>query len=367
MDRLDCAVIGAGVVGLAIARQLALRGRHVVVLEAERAPGMHTSSRNSEVIHAGIYYPPGSAKAKFCVEGRRALYDYCEARGVPHRRIGKLLVAVRHEEVEVLERYKATAETNGVDDPAWVSREEAARLEPAVVCVRGLLSPSTGIIDSHALMQSFAADIRGAGGEIVCSSRVTRGAVGAQGIELEVDGADPSVFAFRTVVNSAGLFAQDVARTLAGLAPATIPAAHYAKGHYFTLAGRSPFQRLVYPIPEKGGLGVHVTLDLAGAARFGPDVTWTDRVDYEFDEKRADAFYRAIRAYYPALRDESLVPGFVGVRPKLEPDGSIARDFVIQGPEAHGVAGLVHLYGIESPGLTSCLAIAHEVARLLGG
>jgi L-2-hydroxyglutarate oxidase LhgO len=364
---LDAVVIGAGVIGLAVARALALGGREVVVLEAARAIGTHTSSRNSEVIHAGLYYPTGSLKARLCVAGRRALYAYCAANDVPHRRVGKLLVATVEEEIAALVAYKTQAEVNGVDDLFWVGADQARVLEPEVRCVRGLMSPSTGIIDSHAFMRALERDIQRRGGAVVLESPVLSGAAtgSADGIVLQVGGPAPTTVHCRTVVNAAGLFAPAVAATMAGLPPALIPTGHYAKGHYFTLAGPSPFRRLVYPLAVAGGLGVHVTLDLDGRARFGPDVSWIDGVDYSFDEGRAAAFYGAIRRYWPGLADGALQPGYTGIRPKLGPAGSPARDFMIQGPADHGVAGLVNLYGIESPGLTASLAIADHVVAML--
>ncbi|HMF40188.1 MAG TPA: NAD(P)/FAD-dependent oxidoreductase, partial [Polyangia bacterium] len=284
---LDAVVIGAGVVGLAAARALAAAGREVVVLEGASAIGTHTSSRNSEVIHAGIYYPTGSLKARLCVAGRKALYDYCERNDVAHRRIGKLLVATNDAEVPTLASYKAQAEANGVDDLRWVEEPEARDLEPAVRCVRGLMSPSTGIIDSHGLMRAYQRDARAHGAELALESPVLGGTVGDGGIVLRVGGSSPTTVTCRTVVNAAGLFAQAVARTIEGIPSATIPPCHYAKGHYFVLAGASPFRRLVYPLAVAGGLGVHVTLDLGGQARFGPDVSWIPDVDYAFDETRA--------------------------------------------------------------------------------
>jgi L-2-hydroxyglutarate oxidase LhgO len=362
---LDAAVIGAGVIGLAVARALARAGREVVVLEAAGAIGTHASSRNSEVIHAGLYYPTGSLKAQLCVEGRRALYAYCAEKGVAHRRIGKLVVATSDAEIPTLESYAAQGAANGVDDLRIVDAEEARGLEPEVRCTRGLVSPSTGIIDSHGLLRALEGDARDRGAAIALASPVLGGDASGQGIRLHVGGRSPTTIRCRTVVNAAGLFAQDVARTTRGLAPASIPPSHYAKGHYFVLRGPSPFGRLVYPLAVAGGLGVHVTLDLGGQARFGPDVAWTTGVDYAFDEDRAPAFYAAIRRYWPALPDGALQPGYTGIRPKLGPAGSPAQDFVIQGPGVHGVPGLVNLYGIESPGLTACLAIADAVVAAL--
>jgi len=366
MESLDCVVIGAGVVGLAVARRLALDGREVVVLEAEAGFGRHTSSRSSEVIHAGIYYPSGSLKARLSVAGNRALYTYLAERDVPHRRIGKLLIAAHEGEIPALERLGRLAEANGVHDLVPLSAEDVRSLEPAVVAVRGVLSPSTGILDSHALMRAIEADLAAGGGTIVLSAPVLGGEVTDGGIALDVGGSDTIQVCCKTVVNSAGLYAPSVARTVRGLNRSFVPREYFARGHYFVLAGPSPFTHLVYPMPAPGALGIHVTLDLAGRARFGPDITWTDGVNYAFDEGRAQTFYDAIRRYHPALADGDLEPGYVGIRPKIVPEGAKAADFVVQGPETHGVPGLVNLFGIESPGLTACLAIADEVAARLG-
>ncbi|MCC6472385.1 MAG: NAD(P)/FAD-dependent oxidoreductase [Burkholderiales bacterium] len=366
MEHLDCVVVGAGVIGLAVARALAGRGREVVVLEAEPAIGMHTSSHNSEVVHAGIYYPAGSLKARLCVAGRSALYDYCASRGVPHRRCGKLIVATHPGQHGRLAALKAQAEANGVNDLEWIGAARARALEPELACSAALASPSTGIVDSHAYMLALQGEAQSHGATVVLRSPVLRGEARAGGVALDVGGAEPMRLAARCVVNAAGLFAQALAHGISGLAPESIPACHYAKGNYFTLRGRAPFSRLIYPVPESAGLGVHLTLDLAGQARFGPDVQWVSAVDYSVDPARAAGFYAAIRAYWPGLAQGALEAGYAGVRPKLQPPGGPAEDFLIQGPRDHGVPGLVNLYGIESPGLTASLAIAEEVCARLG-
>ena len=362
VEKVDCVVIGAGVVGLAVARALATQGRETLVLEAESDVGTGTSSRNSEVIHAGIYYPPGSAKAKLCVAGRRALYAYCEARGVEHRRCGKLIVAADDGQLQALGKIEATARANGVDDLRRLTGAEAVAMEPAVSCAAALFSPSTGIVDSHGLMLALRGDLEHSGGVIACNSPVRRGRCEPGAIELEVGAEETVELSARVVINSAGLRAQELSRRMVGLPQRNIPPILYAKGNYYALQGKAPFQHLIYPVPEPGGLGVHLTLDLAGQAKFGPDVEWVEKLDYTVDPARADHFYRAIRRYWPALPDGALHPGYAGIRPKLSGPGAPAADFLIQGPEAHGVRGLVNLYGIESPGMTAALAIAERVA-----
>jgi L-2-hydroxyglutarate oxidase LhgO len=364
-ERVECVVVGAGVVGLAVARELALAGREVIVLEAAEGIGTHTSSRNSEVIHAGLYYPRHSLKARFCVAGKHLLYRYCAERGIPHRRIGKIVVASEEAEVDVLKSYVGKAEANGVDDLRWLSRDELRELEPEVRCVAGFLSPSTGIIDSHALMLALQGQAEEHGASVVFFSPVESGAVRASEIVLAVGGAEPMTLCCENVVNCAGLFAQNVARSIAGLPPGSIPPQYFAKAHYYTLSGKSPFGRLVYPVATNAFLGVHVTLDLGGQARFGPDVSWVDNVDYAFDHSREPLFYAAIRRYYPGLRDGQLTPGYTGIRPKISGPQDAAADFLVQGPKDHGVAGLINLYGIESPGLTAALAIGEYVRDLL--
>jgi len=364
-DTADAAVIGSGAVGLAVARALAMRGREVFVLEMERSAGTHTSSRNSEVVHAGFHYPTGSLKARLCVTGRRALETYVAENEIGYRRTGKLVVATREDEVPVLESYRDRGIANGVESLSLIDASDAHALEPHVRCARALWSPATGIVDSHGLMASFQRDAERGGAHILLRSPVLGGQVGSKGIDLLVGGPQPSTVCFKTVINSAGLWAQSVARSLAGFPAAAIPPAYYARGHYFYLDGPSPFRHLVYPVAVRDGLGIHVTLDLAGSARFGPDVEWVERVDYTFDETRAPIFDAEIRRYWPALPANSLRPGYVGVRPKVGRPGSPPQDFIIQGPADHGVAGLVNLFGIESPGLTASMAIADQVASLL--
>jgi len=363
---IDCIVIGAGVVGLAVARELAQAGREVLVAEAAEAFGTGTSSRNSEVIHAGIYYPAGSLKARLCVQGRQMLYEYCAARGISHRRTGKLIVATDPGQAPQLEGIAARALANGVSDLRRLDRAQALALEPALECSAALLSPSTGIVDSHGLMLALLGDAENAGAQAVFHTPLERAAVRPRGgFDLEFGGGEAMRLSCGVLVNAAGLQAPGLARRIAGLPPATVPTAYFCKGTYFTLAGRAPFSRLIYPVPTAAGLGVHLTLDLGGQAKFGPDTECVDGPDYAMDASRADAFYAAVRTYWPGLPDGVLAPGYTGVRPKISAPGEPAADFVIDGPRDHGVAGLVNLFGIESPGLTSCLAIAREVGRAL--
>ena len=365
-DDVDVAVIGAGVVGLAIARALALAGREVVVLEAENAFGTGVSARNSEVIHAGLYYPPGSLRAALCVRGKALLYDFCASHQVAHRRCGKLVVATAPDEWPALEALRANAAACGVHDLQVLDAAEAQALEPALACHGALLSPSTGIVDSHGLMLALLGEAEAHGAMLALCSPVIALRPTAAGIELDVGGDAPSTLRAQTVVNAAGLGAPALAEATAGLPPAARPQAYWAKGCYFTLPGRAPFGRLVYPAPGASGhLGVHLTLDLGGQARFGPSFAWVDRLDYTVDPAEAQGFYAAVRRYWPALPDGVLQPGYAGIRPKIAGPGEPAADFRIAGPAAHGIAGLVNLFGIESPGLTSSLAIAEHVAALL--
>lgn len=364
MDRVECIVIGAGVVGLAIARELAQAGREVIVLEAADAVGTVTSSRNSEVIHAGIYYPAGSAMARFCVAGRKALYTYCRDHGIPFRNSGKLIVATSAAEVGRLGAIRAHAEANGVDDMQSLDGAAARALEPALRCEAALLSPSTGIIDSHSYMLALRGDAETAGAAFAFLAPLLSGRATPDGFELEIGGDAPMQLGCDLLINSAGLSAPAVARSLDGMPLDKVPTAYLAKGNYFSCSAKAPFSHLIYPVPEPGGLGVHLTLDLAGQARFGPDVEWVDHIDYEVDPARAERFYPAIRRYWPALPDGALMPSYSGIRPKIVPPAVAVQDFLIQGFEAHGVRGLINLFGIESPGLTSSLAIAGEVGRM---
>jgi L-2-hydroxyglutarate oxidase LhgO len=369
MDKVELVVIGAGVVGLSVARSLALSGREVLVLEREAAIGMGTSSRNSEVIHAGIYYPAGSLKARLCVQGRQMMYGYCAERGIDHRRCGKLIVAHTPTQVAGLPGIVAKACANGVKDLVMLSAAEARALEPHLACEAALLSPSTGIVDSHGLMLALQGDLEHAGGMVVCHSAVA--AVSKTDGGFVVRTADGSELLARMLVNAAGLQACSVAERIGGLPAAQVPRPWYAKGNYFTLTtGRSPFERLIYPAPEPdkhlAGLGVHLTIDLGGQVKFGPDVQWMeDPHDLSVDPARGETFCAEVRRYWPGLPDGGLQPGYAGMRPKISGPHEAAADFRIDGPAVHGVPGLVNLFGIESPGLTSSLAIGEHVAGML--
>jgi L-2-hydroxyglutarate oxidase LhgO len=364
MDKVECVVVGAGVIGLAVARQFARSGREVIVLEEAEGIGTVTSSRNSEVIHAGIYYPAGSWMARMCVSGKMALYRYCDEHGIPYRNCGKLIVATTPEETAKLQAIRAHAEANGVADMQTLSGAAARGLEPALNCDAALLSPSTGIIDSHAYMLSLRGEAEAAGAAFAFHTPIVSGRAENGGIVIESGGATPMTLACDLLINAAGLGAPAVARSINGMPVEQIPTAYLAKGNYFSCSARAPFSRLIYPVPEPGGLGVHLTLDLAGQARFGPDVEWIDHIDYAVDPARAARFYPAIRKYWPTLPDGALMPSYSGIRPKIVPPAVARQDFVMQGPREHGVAGLINLFGIESPGLTSSLAIADHVADM---
>ena len=371
MDQIQTVVLGAGVVGLAVARELAIQGQEVIVLESADAFGTGTSSRNSEVIHAGIYYPAGSLKAKLCVQGRHMLYAYCQERQIPHKACGKLIVATSEAQVDQLAAIQAKAAVNGVlgdDQLRLLSAAQAQAMEPDLKCEAALWSPSTGIVDSHALMLSFLGDFENASGILAlnsefASAQIVRDSGKSRFIIRTQDGTE--IWA-ENVINSTGLVAPIIARQFAGMAQAHLPRAYYAKGNYFSLSGRSPFSRLIYPVPEAAGLGVHLTLDMAGQAKFGPDVEWVDSPDkLHVDPGRGDAFYAEVRKYWPGLKDGALIPSYAGIRPKINSPQETAADFCIMGPAEHGVHGLVHLFGIESPGLTSSLAISQAVAQAL--
>ncbi len=364
-DSVDAVVIGAGVVGLAVGRALAMKGMEIIVLERHRLPGQETSSRNSGVIHSGIYYPQHSLKALLCVRGRELLYPYCESRELAYRRCGKLIVA-QEAQIEALHGLNGKAKANGVNDLEWLSAAEVRELEPAVRCAAGLLSPSTGIIDVHELMTAFEADIEANGGSAVFDSELLEAKAVSGGFELRVlSGGDESVLMCRRLINSAGLAAIDLLKRIGGYPAERLRPAYFAKGNYFVCQGVKPFGRLVYPMPNEAGLGVHATLDLDGTTRFGPDVEWVDVPEYSVNPARGNSFYAAIREYWPGLPDGSLQPGYSGIRPKLVGADDKAADFLIEGPEEHGVPGLVNLLGMESPGLTSSMAVGEHVCRKL--
>ena len=361
-EHFDAVVIGAGVVGLAVARALALKGRSVLVLERHAQPAQETSSRNSGVIHSGIYYPTGSLKARLCVRGRALLYDYVERRSVAHRRCGKLIVAQEGQQM-ALDALCRQAVVNGVDALQPLSAAQAREYEPSVHCASALWCPSTGIVDVHELAHAFIGDIESAGGAIAYRTVVESVSFGGEAARLVCrSGDDPIEIGATRVVNSAGLEAINLLRRFDGYPATLLRQAWYAKGNYFSLTGTRPFRHLVYPMPNEAGLGIHATLDLNGAIRFGPNVQWVDSPEYQVDPRQAEEFYASIRGYWPGLADGALQPDYAGVRPKLVGPGMKAADFVIEGPATHGCAGLTNLLGIESPGLTSCLAIGELVA-----
>jgi len=364
-DAVECVVVGAGVVGLAVARTLALSGHEVMVLEQEPGIGAHTSSRNSEVIHAGLYYKKGSMRAHLFPRARDLLYAYCAEHGVPHRRLGKLVVARTDDEVAPLRAHMAAALAAGVDDVRWLEPGEARTLEPNLQCRAAYLSPSSGIVDSHALMLSYRGELEGAGGMVVLRSPVTGGRVTANGFVLDVGGAEPTEVECRLLINCAGLGAPELAGRIAGILPKTVPPAYFRRGVYFTVTGPPPFHRLIYPVHGKTGLDIHAVVDLAGRVRFGPDTEWIDRIDYSVDPRRAEHFYPAVRSFWPDLPDGALQPGYAGIRPTISGPGEQSLDYQIRGPDIHGVPGLINLFGIESPGLTASLGIGEYVTAMV--
>ena len=364
VEKVDVVVIGAGVVGLAVARALAVNGREVIVLEKHDLFGSETSSRNSEVIHAGIYYRPGGNRARLCAPGKEMLYDYCRERHVPHDRCGKLIVAHGDEEVAKLHALIAVAEQNRVMDLEVISRERALELEPSLECDAAILSPSSGIIDSHTLMLTLIGDIEDAGGAVVLSSPILGGETREDGVRLSVGGSDPMTLEARLVINCGGLYADQVAHSIEGLDGAKIPTIRPAKGQYFTYSGKAPFHRLIYPLHSRESQGVHYSRDLGGGARLGPDITWEAPLgDYNVDPTRLDYFADGVSRFWPSLDRSRLVPGYAGQRPKTAGPGE-EGDFIFAAPKDHGSPGYIGLYGIESPGLTSCLAIGGEVCAI---
>ncbi len=358
-------VVGAGVVGLACARAAALKGHEVIVAEAANAIGTVTSSRNSEVIHAGLYYPTGTKRAVHCPRSRRMLYDYCASHGVPHRKCGKLVVATNDKEVAGIEKIFKQSQINGCENVELIDAAAAKRLEPAAYCVTAMLSPETGIIDSHGYMRALRGDLEDHGGMVALNTPIERLVLSEGRWEVHFGGADPQTITVDAVVNAAGLGAQKLARATEGYPQERVPRLFLAKGNYFAYSGRPVFSRLIYPPPIPGGLGVHVVLDMAGRMRFGPDVEWIDTEDYNVDPGRAASFYERVRGYWPGLPDNSLIPDYAGIRPKVTGPGEPQADFVIDAPEHHGVPRLVQLFGIESPGLTSSLSLGEEVTGYL--
>jgi len=364
LEHTDCIVVGAGAIGLACARAFAVSGRETIVLEAQSRIGSGISSRSSEVIHAGLYYPPASLKARLCVRGRELLYRYLDERGLPHRKLGKLIVATDDAQLEALEKLRLQGQSSGVEGLEWIDPAQAARLEPNLHCRGAVHSPHTGILDSHAFMLSLSGDLQSHAGSIALRSPLEQARRVGDRWEIRTGGSEPHALRCDVLINAAGLGAQSVAARIEGYPAGRIPRLHLAKGNYFSLSQRAPFGRLIYPMPGEGGLGIHLTLDLGGAARFGPDVEWVEQVDFDIDVSRAHSFYPSIRTYWPHLPDGALQPAYAGVRPKLSGPGEAPQDFVIEGPELHGLPGLIQLFGFESPGLTSALAIGEWVARI---
>lgn len=363
---IQCVVVGAGVVGLAVARALAQAGVEVLVVEQAGAIGTGTSSRSSEVIHAGIYYPANSLKAQLCVQGKHLLYEYCQARGIAHARLGKLIVATTEQEKGALDGIVKRARANGVDDLQWLDPSQAQALEPALHCTAALLSPSTGIVDSHGLMLAYQGDAENAGAQCVFHSPLTRARVlQPEGFEVSFGGNDPMTLSCEMLINAAGLQAPALATHMEGLNPDCVPRAYLCKGSYFSLQGKAPFKHLIYPVPQSAGLGVHLTLDLGGQAKFGPDTQWVTQENYDIDPSRGDSFYEAVRRYWPELKDGALQPDYTGIRPKISAPNEPAADFMISDVSHHQIPGLVNLFGIESPGITSSLALAQRVKLAL--
>lgn len=358
---IQCIIIGAGVVGLAIARKMAMQGYSTLIVEENEAIGMGISSRNSEVIHAGLYYAPGSLKAKLCVQGKELLYQYCQEKGIEYKRLGKLLVATEEAQLVKLQKIKETAEANGVHDLEFINREQALAMEPNLHCVAALLSPSTGIVDSHGLMLALQGDAENHGAQCVFHSPLLSVDIRDGLFYCQFGGDEAIELSCDILINAAGLNAPLLASKFNGLDSQYVPKAYYCKGSYFTLSGKSPFTRLIYPMPNESGLGVHLTLDLGGQAKFGPDTEWIDEINYDMDASRGDSFYEAVRQYWPALPDNALNPGYTGIRPKIVSASEPAADFHISTPTEHHIPNLINLFGIESPGLTSCLAIAEHV------
>jgi L-2-hydroxyglutarate oxidase LhgO len=363
--QFDVIVIGAGVVGLACAKHLIDHGCSTLVVESEASFGTGTSSRNSEVIHAGIYYEQKSHKARFCVRGKHLLYEYCLSRGIPHKKIGKWIVAQNEIQTQKLHQLQQAGKSNGVDDLQFLPPHAISSGEPSLKASEVLYSPSTGIVDSHAYMQSLVNDIESGGGVIVYKTPFEQAQVTPHGFEIRLGGADPATVNVPHFINAGGLHALSVAKDIEGLAANHIPQACFAKGNYYAYMGQVPFKRLIYPVPETGGLGIHLTLDMGGQARFGPDVEWIDKIDYQVNDQSRQKFAQAIQTYWPECDPSKLAPTYSGIRPKLGTPQQFSTDFVIQTDQDHGLTGLVNLFGIESPGLTASLAIAEQVSSIV--